>query len=237
MKRTVAAIAVVSIVLLAGALPLFAQETEPDPETMGVDTAQQNLQEISITRFEDPGFWDVHIPIDAGIITHRRLQGEPMDKEPIPAEEEAGIEVTDEYVLGVKASFFKRGATTISIEPSRPMQVPGIVKTLSVWVVGRNFNHRLNVVVGDYYGNRMVLNMGRLNFSGWKQLTVAIPPGIRQRSAHYNQQTGIQILGFVIEPDMMEAFGTYYVYFDDMRAVTDLFAEESRDPDDMVDSW
>jgi hypothetical protein len=48
---------------------------------------------------------------------------------------------------------------------------------------------------------------------------------------------GLQILGFLIEPDMMEAYGTYYVYFDDLRAYTDLFAEQSRDPDDMVDSW
>lgn len=237
MKRTVATVAIVSLILLTGAAPLVAQEADPEPENLGTDTAQQNLQEISITRFEDPGFWDVHIPIDAGIITHRRLQGEPSGKEPIPAEEEAGIEVVDEYVIGVKASYFKRGATTISIEPSRPLEVPGIVKTLSVWVVGRNFNHRLNVVIADHFGNRMVLPMGTLNFSGWKQLTVAVPPGIRQRSAHYNQQTGLQVLGFVIEPDITETFGTYYVYFDDMRAVTDLFAEESRDPDDMVDSW
>ena len=46
MKRTVAAIAVGMIVLLGGAVPLLAQETEPDPENLGVDTAQQNLQEI-----------------------------------------------------------------------------------------------------------------------------------------------------------------------------------------------
>ena len=237
MKRTAAAIAFVLGLLILGPGVLLAQETEPEPENLGVDTAQQNLQEISITRFEDPGFWDVSIPIDAGIITHRRLQGSPADKEPIPAEEEAGIEVTDEYVLGVKASYFKRGATTISVEPSQPLEVPGIVKTISLWVVGRNFNHTLNIVLADYYGNRMVLPMGDLNFSGWKKLTVAVPPGIRQRSAHYNQQTGIQVLGLAIEPHIMETYGTYYVYFDDMRAVTDLFAEESRDADDMIDSW
>lgn len=237
MKRTATIAVIITFLLLLGALPLLAQETDPDPETMGVDTAQQNLQEVSITRFEDPGFWEVHIPIDAGIITHRRLQGEPADKEPIPAEEEAGIEVVDDYVIGVKASFFRRGNTTISIEPSRPLQVPGIVKTLSVWVVGRNFNHELSVVVADYFGNRLVLPMGTLNFSGWKQLTVAVPPSIEQRSPHYHTQTGLQVLGFVIEPNLLETFGTYYVYFDDMRAVTDLFAEESRDPDDMVDSW
>jgi hypothetical protein len=37
--------------------------------------------------------------------------------------------------------------------------------------------------------------------------------------------------------DPTEAFGSYYVYFDDLRAVTDLFAEDSRDEDDMADAW
>jgi hypothetical protein len=35
----------------------------------------------------------------------------------------------------------------------------------------------------------------------------------------------------------MEAFGSYYIYFDDLRAVTDLFAENNRDADDMTDGW
>jgi hypothetical protein len=48
---------------------------------------------------------------------------------------------------------------------------------------------------------------------------------------------GLKVLGFKIECDPMEAYGSYYVYFDDLRAVTDLFAEDNRDVDDMVDSW
>jgi hypothetical protein len=35
----------------------------------------------------------------------------------------------------------------------------------------------------------------------------------------------------------MDSFGTYYVYFDDLRAVTDLFGESKRDADDMSDGW
>jgi hypothetical protein len=106
-----------------------------------------------------------------------------------------------------------------------------------MYVVGRNFNHRLSVVVADYFGNVNVLSMGTLNFSGWKRMTVAVPPTIVQRDYHYNDRMGLQILGFLIEPDLMETYGTYYVYFDGLRAYTDLFAEESRDPDDMIDSW
>jgi hypothetical protein len=216
---------------------VFGQDTNPNPETLGVDTAQQNLQEISIDRFEDPGFWLSSIPADRGLVMHRRLAGEPADKEPIEGEVEAGVEVTDENVIGMRVDFYRRGDATVSLRPVRPLAVPGIVKTISVWVVGRNFNHRLNLVVEDYFGNVNVLPMGTLNFSGWKRLTVAVPPTLEQRKPHYNTETGIKILGFVVDANIDEAYGTYYIYFDDMRATTDLFAEISRDPDDMVDNW
>ncbi len=216
---------------------LLAQETPPDPTQIGVDSAQQNLQEISIDRFEDPGFWQARIPLDKGIVTHRRVQGGPADKVAIPGEVSVGIEAMDENVLGVKVEFYRRGPISISVEPSRPLAVPGIVKTISVWVVGRNFNHRLNLIIEDYFGNVNILNMGTLNFSGWKQLTVAVPPTIQQRNPHYNTNTGIKVLGFVVDAAIEETYGTYYLYLDDMRAVTDLFAEESRDADDMVDNW
>jgi hypothetical protein len=215
----------------------FAQQTDVDPEELGVDTAQQNLQQISIDRFEDPGFWLSSIPADRGLVMHRRLEGAPADKEPLEGEQEVGADATDENVIGLKATFYRRGSVAVSLRPTRPLAVPGIVKTLSLWVVGRNFNHQLSIVVEDYHGNVNVLPMGRLNFSGWKQMTVAIPPSLEQRNPHYNTETGIKILGFVIDADINQAYGTYYVYFDDLRATTDLFAEVSRDPDDMVDNW
>jgi hypothetical protein len=125
--------------------------------------------------------------------------------------------------------------------PIRPIPIEGITKTISVWVAGRNFNHELILLIQDFFGKNFELNMGNLNFQGWKQLTVYVPPtresGIVQRNYHYNNRMGIKIVGFRVDVDPTEAFGSYYVYLDDLRAVTDLFAEESRDPDDMVDSW
>ena len=234
MKRMILLVAAGLLVLGAGA---FAQETAPTAGTIGVDAAQQNLQEISVNRFEDPGFWLSSIAADKGLIMHRRVAGGPADKQPIPAEADAGIEPVDDYVIGIRTDFYRRGSATVSLRPVRPIAIPGIVKTLSVWVVGRNFNHRLSIVLEDYFGNVNVLPMGRLNFSGWKQLTVAVPPTLMQRNPHYNTETGLRIRGFVIDTAIEETYGTYYVYFDDLRAVTDLFAEESRDPDDMVDNW
>jgi hypothetical protein len=233
MKRVL----LLSVLIIGAVMLLGAQQANPEAEIIGADTAQQLLQEVSISKFEDSGFWRVYMPIDQGVIESRRFEGGPNDKEALPEEEAIGIATPDEFVLGVKASFFRRGNSEIYIQPIRPLQVPGITKTLSVWVVGRNFNHRLYVVVADYFGNVNLLEMGTLNFSGWKELTTAVPPTLVQRDFHYSDRMGLQVLGLMIQPDLMETYGTYYIYFDGLRAYTDLFAEQSRDPDDMVDSW
>jgi hypothetical protein len=111
-------------------------------------------------------------------------------------------------------------------------------------VAGRNYNHELKILIEDFFGRPYELLVGKLNFQGWKKLTVAIPPqapdglsGIVQRNYHFNNLMGIKVIGFRIDCDPSEAYGTYYVYLDDLRAVTDLFAENNRDPDDMVDAW
>jgi hypothetical protein len=212
---------------------------------MGRDTAQQKLKEVSISKFEDAGFWKASISADEGVTFGRRLEGGPASKTPIEDEQAIGIAnvEADDYVLGVKTEFFRRGHALISIIPSRPINLAGIVKTVSVWVVGRNFNHTLKAVFQDRRGRKILLSAvggGKLNFPGWKQLIFAIPDDqmiVQQRDAHYSTLTGMQFLGFLIECDMLETYGSYFVYFDDMRIMTDLFTEEDRDEDDMLDTW
>jgi hypothetical protein len=35
----------------------------------------------------------------------------------------------------------------------------------------------------------------------------------------------------------MQARGSYYIYFDDLRAVTDLYDYENQSDDDVLDNW
>lgn len=220
----------------------------PDPNRIGVDTAQQKLKEVSIDKFEASGFWSVFMASDDGFIQGRLFEGSPAGKanEPPLDERYVGIDpkTADKYVFGVRADFFRRGFNEVYIMAERPVPVEGVTKTISLWVVGRNYNHKLKVIILDFFNNRFELPLGTLNFQGWKKLSVAIPPqsadgssGIVQRNFHYNSHMGIKILGFKIECDPMEAFGSYYIYLDDLRAVTDLFAEDDRDSDDMPDTW
>ena len=209
----------------------------PDAGNIGVDKAQQSLKEISVVKFEDPAFFYTAMPRDQGIVLTRRLVGSPVDKEPIADEQEIGLEEDDKYVLGVKVHYDRRGVNSFAVMPVKPLPIAGIAKTMSVWVAGRNNNHMLSMMILDYFGNPMELTIGKLNFSGWKKLTVAIPPSIVQKDYHYTNINGIKFAGFRVDCDPEDTYGSYYVYFDDLRAVSDLFTEESRDVDDMADGW
>ncbi|MDR0760813.1 MAG: flagellar filament outer layer protein FlaA [Treponema sp.] len=235
---------IIIAVLLVVTGSLWAQEEigATNPEYLGIETAQQQLKEISVDKFEHEGYWSSSISSDSGYSISRLFAGGPSGKEPI--EEEEGQNIPDQYVLGTRVDFLRRGHTNFTVYPVRPIPIEGITKTISVWVAGRNFNHTLNILIQDYFGRSYELYMGKLNFQGWKRLTVAIPPqaedgknGIVQRNYHYNNQMGIRVTGFRINCDPTEAQGSYYIYFDDLRAVTDLFAENDRDPDDMNDAW
>jgi hypothetical protein len=241
MKRFILTI----LIVLIAAFGLFAQNREigePDAQQLGIMEAQQKLKEISVDKFEYEGYWKATMSSDEGYTTSRLFEGAPLAK--VPIKEEEGLNIPDKYVLGVRVDFIRRGTNSITVYPQRPIPIEGITKTVSVWVAGRNFNHSLNLLLEDSLGRHFELYIGKLNFQGWKKLTVAIPPqapdgihGIVQRNYHYVHLMGIRIIGFRIDCDMMEAYGSYYIYFDDLRAVTDLFAEDLKDADDMNDMW
>ncbi len=214
---------------------------EPNPETIGNDSAMQALREISLDKFEREGAWSVHMSPDYGVISGRLFEGSPAMKEPLP--EDSGKEDEDVMVLGVKVEFFKRGVNSFYITSHRPVPVEGISKTISMWVCGRNQAHELYVLVEDYFGRNYELFMGNLGFSGWKKLTAVVPPspdgehGIVQSSAYYGDKPGLRIIGFRVDCSPMLARGSYYMYLDDLRCVTDLYDSENHDEDDMQDNW
>ena len=237
-----------AILASAFLFPAIAQDVgTPNAGSIGVDTAQQKLKEISVEKFEDAGFWVPSMSTDEGYISGRLFNGSPAGKaeNPIVGQPMAiDAKAADTQVLGVRVDFLRRGFNTFEIRAKKPIPVEGISKTLSVWVAGRNYNHALKIMISDTFGREYELPLGTLNFQGWKKLSVAVPPqgsdgltGIVQRNYHYNNLMGIKIVGFKVECDPMEAFGVYYLYLDDLRAITDLFAEENRDSDDMTDAW
>jgi len=235
----------ISALLLAAAIGMaHAQEEVGAHNPFGIWAVDgmQELVEVSVDRFELGGSWYSTISGDRGFTVSRLFRGGPLGREPIPGEE--GMDIPDEHVLGVRVDFLGRGLHDFTVRAVRPIPIEGITKTVSVWVAGRNANHELRLLIRDMRGRQHSIHMGNLNFQGWRQLTAAIPPqpfngvnGVVQRShRQLSHRTGIEIVGFQVFTDLAESYGSYYIYFDDLRAVTDIFAS-AREPDDMVDGW
>lgn len=228
------------------AVPLAAQEREFANATSRSAALQQ---EIPLDRFENVALWQASISSDFGIAVHRRLKGgvsaRRPDWQPIELPQNADDRIvglldastdTGENVLGVRVDYLKRGFTSIFVEAVRPIPVTGNIKQLSVWVVGRNQNHEMSLIVRDIDGlTKEVPFDDKLNFQGWQQMTATIPDfeqdttvdgiryqrGVRKFDPARPQRT-LEVLGLLIRPDFTQTYGSYYVYFDDMRALADL---------------
>ena len=239
----------VAALLSALSLFAFAQENtrdastldQADPSRIGVESAEQRLKEVSVDKFEQEGSWVCSMSSDEGVIQGRLFDGSPKEKKAIPEEE--NLNIPDSKVYGTKVSFYRRGYNSFEVRAVKPNPVEGITKTISVWVVGRSYPHVLKLLLEDYMGKQFELYVGKLNHAGWKLMTVAVPPqnatgtGIVQKDYHYGTSMGLKVVGFRIECNPWEAYGNYYIYFDDLRAVTDLYEVDMRDDDDMKDSW
>ena len=215
-------------------LTIFAQEQDDvDNLQVGVETGAQLLVDIPVAHFEDADTWRSNMPIDQGVIFSMRRKGRPL--EVLQVDKNDGAE--NEYVLGVKVAFNHRGYNYFVMAPPRPVKIPGITKAISLWVCGRSYKHRLYLHLLDYKGEKRVLDMGKLDFVGWKKLSIAIPTNIEQDNFKSTEWRGISFTGMTIKTDPLESYGVFYVYFDELRAVTDIFNEEYRDEDDMTDGW
>jgi hypothetical protein len=214
-------------------LSVIAQEENLEDLRVGITTSRQVLADIPITHFEDADAWDSHMAVDQGIVLSMKRMGRPLE---IP-EVDPNDGTENQFVLGVKVAFNQRANTYISITPPKPIKVPGITKAISVWICGRSFKHRLYAHLLDYKGSEMIVDMGLLDFAGWKKVSVAVPVTIEQEAYHSPEWRGVSFAGFSIRTDAEESYGVYYAYFDELRAITDVYQEEHRDEDDMEDGW
>jgi len=212
---------------------LSAQEQELEDLQVGIDTAAQVLADIPVSHFEDADAWNSSVSIDHAIIFSMAKKGRPLEVPEIDPDD--GTE--NKYVLGVKVLFNQRGYVNFCMTPPKPIKIPGITKVISVWVCGRSFRHRLNLVVLDFKGEKRVLDMGLIDFVGWKKVSIAIPSAIKQNDYHNTEWRGLSFAGFTIDCDPGETYGSYYVYFDELRAISDVYNEEHKDEDDMEDGW
>ncbi len=190
--------------------------------------ATELVQTLLVDDFEMAGEWAAFIPRDFGIATAIRREGAPRD---LASER-------NKYVLGVRVEFMKRDWSWVSITPVRPIKIKGLTKTLSCWVVGRNYRHTLFFVIRDYLERTRFVRAEKMIWVGWKKVNVNIPDTIEQENYKVSEERGITFIGFRIDFEPDDMLGRpFYSYYDYLTADTDLFTERNQNPDDMLDNW
>ena len=133
-----------------------------------------------------------------------------------------GISHKHEFVLGVKTYFMDRGFDRVEVLPPNEYIIRGKAKEIKVWVLGRKFRHTLFVKLRDFRGRLYKIKIGRLDFWGWKELSVVIPGWLPQSASYAMLDKNLHFVSFFVESDTFEVPGTFYFYLDNFRVVTDL---------------
>ncbi len=190
------------------------------------ETTQAKLEYMMIEDFENCDAWAAKMPPSQGFARAKKVLG-------ASAEVRKGGAENSKYCLGIKEWGYRRGFNWTEIKPPTPIEVVGRIKGLSIWAVGRNYRHRLEVWVKNYQGIDYPIDMGSLNFRGWRQLSARIPMFIPYYTKYIPQYKNMFITKIVIRHDPNEISGKFYTYIDDLKAIVDTYVD-AFDGDDMI---
>lgn len=153
--------------------------------------------------------------------------------------------------LGIWGRFDRKGYNWIDIYPvakddkdENPAEIPipGRVQLLDMWVWGANFNYYLEAYVRDYKGVVHIINMGDLNFEGWKNLRINIPSNIPQEKRTLPKRQALTLVKFRIWTRPVERVDDFQVYINQIKVLTDTFetlfdGDELADPARVQELW
>lgn len=144
--------------------------------------------------------------------------------------------------LGIHGRFDRRGYNWIDIYPTKaddpdlPFELPieGRLRSLDMWIWGANLNFYVELFLRDYQGVVHAIRFGDINHQGWKNFQVTIPRHIPQAKRILPRLASLTFVKFRIWTQPVERVGDFYVYFKQLKALTDTF-EQYFDGSDLTD--
>lgn len=103
------------------------------------------------------------------------------------------------------------------------IKLPGKVKAVSVWVLGRGNDYTLEAWVQDWKGSTHVLKMGSVNFVGWRPLTAKVPVGVPQDIDTYPQTKNLVLTKLVLRSKPSANTEKVVIFFDSVKVLTDVY--------------
>jgi hypothetical protein len=161
----------------------------------------------------------------------------------------ANREGRDLRILGVHGKFDRQGYNWIDVYPvaagdtgngdegpaAVEIPIPGRAHYLDVWAWGANFDYYIEAYVRDYRGVVHMINMGSIAYQGWKNLRATIPNIIPQGKRILPRLASLTFVKFRIWTQPREQVRDFYVYFDQLKVLTDMF-ESIFDGDELADA-
>lgn len=218
------------LIFLVGSGNITLQAQEAAKSTAPEKKQQTGLIEDWLNDFEAAEDWRAASTCPLGDTKIRKIPGKPrpVDDNGNPVEfpnevaDDNGIAHKSEFVLGVKTYFMDRGFDRVEVLPPNEYIIRGKAKEIKVWVLGRKFRHTLYVKLRDFRGRLYKIKIGRLDFWGWKELSVVIPGWLPQSASYAMLDKNLHFVSFFVESDNFEVPGTFYFYLDNFRVITDL---------------
>jgi hypothetical protein len=136
--------------------------------------------------------------------------------------------------LGLRGRFDRRGYNWIDLYPTladdpdqNPFEIPipGKVQNMDVWIWGANLRYYIDVFVRDYRGVVHTLRLGDISFPGWRNLRVNIPNHITQSRRTLPSYAGLTFVKFRIWTQPVERVDNFFIYFKQLKILTDTFEE------------
>lgn len=215
MKR----ISILALLALVAAFPAMAQQktdeakAAPAAETAADDSSalsDQEYKEVTVEDFESTPYSDKDISI-----TKTKDQSSSLS---VRSEYAAPIRNSKKY-LGVKVH--GRVGDWATIVPPRELAIADHCQSISAWIYGKNFSGELFLILKDADGQVKKLSFGKLNFLGWRKLSITLPKDFAQEDKYLSQPRKIYIVKIQYNPGrttQLKENDWDYFYIDDISA-------------------
>ncbi|RME93452.1 MAG: endoflagellar filament sheath protein [Candidatus Hydrogenedentota bacterium] len=157
-----------------------------------------------------------------------------------------GFDKSDVKSMGLRFSFVYPGYNKVTLTPPkdkiverpigqldkdnkpivrkiRGIELPGKVKAVSVWVLGRANEYTLEGWIEDWTGDTHIYHFGSLDFVGWRPLTIQIPESVPQDIDSYPQTKTLVFKKFVIRSTPETSMEPVVLFFDSLKVLTDMY--------------
>jgi len=154
--------------------------------------------------------------------------------------------------LGLRGAFDRKGYNWIDLYPVKSddpdggpaeIPIPGIVDDIDCWVWGSNLRYYIEIYLRDYRGVVHTIRFGdNIAYEGWRSLRIVVPKHIPQERRILPSYAGLTFVKFRIWTTPTENVDSFYIYFKQLRVLTNNFnrlfdGNDLAEPDNVERLW